>query len=109
MGYFYAFGTDTPAAPGATAIPACTVTIPVGHRAMVRRVDAFALDATGTTFYVYAGGVPVWAGAIPGIGALGADTFIYVDALAAAVVLLGYQDQVTASTLGGMAISGIYQ
>lgn len=112
MGYFYAFGTQpNPVAATETEIPGAQVTIPEGHRAVVRRFLGFTLDGATTELYLNVGalGNPIFGTARAGIGPLGGETFVYVDALAGDVTLLASVVAATGGLLCGCAFSGIYQ
>lgn len=114
MGYFYAYGQTTALAAGVeAAIPGAAVLIPEGHRAVVRRVFGFTLDAAITTLFLSEDAITnhIFGTGRFGIGMMGGATFVYVDALAADVNIIASANSATGTpaSLVGCAFSGIFQ
>lgn len=81
------------------------LTIPAGRRAVVHRFDGYTMGATNCVMRLRTtniAGAIIYGAARAGIGPVGGACFIYVNAIAAAVVLVP-----TGLNSGGNAISGV--
>jgi len=112
MAYFYRYGTATPGVNADTGLAGSDYQVPAGRRAVIRRVDGFTLAALNNTWFLNTTTVAliatvpahVFAVGRAGIGAVGTDPFVYIDATAAAVnVCLSQQN-----SSGAVAVSGSY-
>lgn len=119
MGYLYGYGTiATLGAATETLVPGATITVPARKRAVIRRVDGFAVGATATDRtqlrlrQTNLLGAVIWQMARVDAGPLGGETFIYIDngANAAALVIVMTAEQTAglATDHAGGSISAVY-
>lgn len=93
MAYFYAYGElAVIAATTETALPGATVTIALGHRAVVHRLHGSTLETVNARIHLCQTAIGaanhLLTVARVGVGEMGGECFVFVDARAAAVVLL---------------------
>ena len=86
------------------------ITIPAGMRGVIRRVDAFYMGAGNSIVRLRvtnAAGAMLYGVARVGIGGFGGPCFVYVNAIAAAVVVVPTALNANATTNTGVAISAV--
>lgn len=110
MAYFYQHGENAALGAAAEGALGAQFTVPAGSRAMVRRVEGYTLEATDTYVYLNQGavGTHLFTLGRTGPGDMSGETFITVDAVAAAVTLLLSGWQTAGGTACGGQFSGTY-
>lgn len=119
MGYLYGYGeVNTLGAATETLVPGATVSVPALKRAVIRRIDGFAVGATATDITILRlrqtnlVGALLWQESRVDAGQLGGEQFIYIDngagVAALPIVMTAEHTAGLATDIHGGAISGVY-